>query len=121
MSEKYSGSELTPEQSADVIKYFHDSENAQYRQNGWRDKISIGQSAIHTTRSRESITLDGIPALTNSEMGKGLNYIIEVPKKPKLTDEMLDAAVDKMNLSYDAARRMFEQEGYDTSDQRELS
>lgn len=118
MSEKpASNHELTPEQAADVIRYYNDAENAWFRQHGQRDKVHLGQSALHTTMSKESITGDGVPALTSHEMGRGMDYISPPErKKPKATDEMIDHIVDTQNVSYYVAIEMLRAEGYDVSD-----
>ncbi len=108
--------ELTPQQAADVIQYYNDGENAQSRQKGWKDKVPLGQSAIHTTRERESLLPTGTPILTNDEMGRGLDHLTSEPPqstRPKATDEMLDTIVDRQNVSYDDARRILRSRGFD--------
>lgn len=66
---------LTGEQAADVIRYYHDGDNHRSRERGWRDKVSLGQSALHTTMVRHSIQPDGEPLLTLAAMDSGLKYI----------------------------------------------
>lgn len=79
MSERKPSS-LTPEQAADVIRYYHDGNNAEARRNGWSDKVALGRSAIQTILKRQTI----IPqregeqpqaTLTPDEMHEGLNLI----------------------------------------------
>lgn len=69
------GKALTGEQAADVIRYYHAGDNHRSRERGWRDKVSLGQSALHTTMMRHSIQPGGEPLLTLAEMDSGLKYI----------------------------------------------
>lgn len=80
---------LTPEQSADVIRYYHDNANREARENGWRERMSLGQAAARAALARHSLLPDGQPTLTEQEKGAGLKYILdgqqlmERPKKPE--------------------------------------
>ena len=111
MSEINQGYELMPQQSADVIRYYNDGENAECRRNGWKDKIAIGRSAIHSTRREHSILPTGEPVLTASEVRQGLDIIYPPKKLKTLSEEELDACVDKRGMSYEDALRMFEADG----------
>ncbi len=101
---------LTPQQAADVIKYYHDAENAPYRQRGFSDKVSLGLSALHAAQVKHSILPDGSPTLTLNEMNDGLQY---QPVEPTRVDEgselswqqqrRLDALMDGSGFPYDLA------------------
>lgn len=76
---------LTSWQAADVIQYYHAGENQRSRERGWRDKVSLGQSALHTTMTRHSIQPNTEPLLTLDEMDAGLRYISTNPSGDQLT------------------------------------
>lgn len=117
MNERYPTSELTPEQSADVIRYYHAGENDASRKSGWKDKIALGRSAIHTTKTSETILPEGGSVLTSAEMGRGLAHITGAAGEAKVVsmarniDDSIEDLVDKRGFSYDAARRVI---GLDT-------
>lgn len=101
-------SELTPKQAADVIMYYHSGENHKYRQRGWRDKIAIGQSAIHATLNRHSILPTGEALLTNVEMTSGMDYLDRPKDEPEITpaqEAEIERLVDTGQFSYDDARK----------------
>ena len=123
---------LTPEQAADVIRYFHDSENHEARRNGWRDHTSLGLAALHAASDDHSILPDETPILTFGEMGAGLRYLEgndppdegkNPPNLPEPTGptgppfgtleyeayaKKLDALVDKGPFTYDEARQILD-------------
>lgn len=73
-------SSLEPKQSGDVILYYHEGENEVARNNGWPDKVSLGQAAMHTIDPRHSILPenedgDRSATLTPREMRAGLDYV----------------------------------------------
>jgi hypothetical protein len=69
-------SKLTPEQSADVILYFHDNANKKTRGNGWNDKLALGEAALRSIRrGRHSLLPDRSAMLTPKEMNTGLDHI----------------------------------------------
>lgn len=103
---------LTPDQAADVIRYYNDNENKEYRARGWKDKVPLGQSAIHTAMPPHTILPppdDTTPTLTWQEMEAGRNHIENPPKSDKYYDR-LDELVDK-GFTYDDARRKLDAEG----------
>jgi hypothetical protein len=105
-------SHLTPKQSVDVIRYFHDGENRVARQNGWKDKTSIGQAAMYTISARHSILPHKTPMLTAEEMNEGLDYIDHPPKSDAYYEEA-ERRVDMKNISYDQAYRELDEEGWE--------
>lgn len=112
MNERHDG--ITPEQAADVIRYFHNGENREARQRGWKDKVSLGEAAVHTTFKSHSLLPDGEAMLTDKEMGAGLDYIQNPPesKKSEAYDKELEYRVDSRGISYDLARREMDAEGW---------
>lgn len=109
MSEK-----LTPQQAADVIKYYHTGENAQARANGWKNKnVALGLSALHTIRAgSHSILPDASPVLTGEEMIAGQEYILNPPVHQDEGESIsparqrrIDALMDGSGVSLDEALR----------------
>jgi hypothetical protein len=78
MSERPKSS-LTPAQSADVIRYYHDGENQETRKSGQRNRVALGEAALRTTMWRHSITPDSEGLLTLAEMQAGLRHIEHPP------------------------------------------
>ena len=111
---KRSEGELTPVQAADVIKYYHDGENREYRAKGWKDKIKLGEAALHTTQRKHSILPDGEAPLTQQEVSEGTNYILSPPEpeKSEAYNTELERRVDTRGISYDEARREMDAEGW---------
>lgn len=75
-------SKLTPEQSADVVRFYHTANNKEAQRNGWKDKISLGQSALQTMRDSHSIlpaddSGEKKPLLTAQEQLEGVEYLRE--------------------------------------------
>lgn len=70
-----SESHLTPEQAADVIRYYNADDNAVERSHGAKDKISFGHSAIRSSLGRHSILPDGSPTMTPPEAAAGLAHL----------------------------------------------
>ncbi len=89
---------LTPEQSADVIRYFHAANNAETRARGYRDKVLLGVSAVQAGLKRESLLPSDQPMLTFKEVGEGLDYLVKqtsnrvLPITPPRSDEDRDWA-----------------------------
>lgn len=111
MSEK-APTQLTHEQAADIIRYYHDSDNAETRTHGWKDKVSIGQAAVRTTLESHSILPDGKAVLSPGEASKGFAHI----EDPSKTDEYYrrwDKIVDKRNIPYDEAKRILDNEDHE--------
>jgi len=100
---------LTAEQAADVIRYYHTSENQRSRERGWKDKISLARAAIRASSPEHSILPDGQPALTQKERVSGLAQIENPPKTDEYYDR-LDELVDKRNIPYDEAKRILDNE-----------
>jgi hypothetical protein len=67
---------LTPRQSADVIRYYHDSANPENASNGARTKVALARAAVFASRPEESILPDGRPLLDVAEMANGLEYLL---------------------------------------------
>lgn len=103
-------SELTAAQAADVIRYYHAGYNSEARARGWKDKVSLGQTALRTSYPLETLLEDGVPMLTKKEMYKGLDHILRPPKSDRYYDK-LDEIVDKRNVTYDDARRILDNDG----------
>lgn len=105
--------QLTPQQAADVIRYYHDGENALTRARGWKDKVPLGLAALHTYRAGEhSILPDKSPTLTLAEMESGNAYLQEKTNdalhEPEISPQRqrrIDALVDGSGMSYDEAYR----------------
>jgi hypothetical protein len=102
--------QLPAEQAADVIQFYNDVENKRSREHGWKDKVSLGQSAMHTTSPQHSIVPDGASMLTYSEMEAGMEHIENPPKSDKYWARV-DEVVDKQNVPYEKAKRIVEAEG----------
>lgn len=104
-------SQLTPEQAADVVRYYHDGENRYARDRGWKDKVPLGLAALHAAQPEHSILPDNRPLLTYAEMGQGVEYIEQQSKageQPDITPEQqtaIDHIVDTQGCSYEEARR----------------
>ena len=99
---------LTPKQAADVVKYYSSSENERSRQRGWKDKIPLGQSALHAMSLKHSVSPDGKALLTAEEMAAALKYM-DNPPALELSDEqlaMIERIVDTRGVSYGEARRI---------------
>ena len=105
--------ELSPEQAADVIRYYHYNapENQLARQHGWKEKVGIGKAAVRTALAKYSMLpaepgQPPQPTLTNNEMSAGLDYIKNPPEPAHSEeyDKKLDELVDK-GLTYDEAKR----------------
>ena len=100
---------LTPKQAADVVKYYSSSENERSRQRGWKDKIPLGQSALHAMSLKHSVSPDGKALLTAEEMAAALKYIDNPPAAPELSDEQLatiERVVYTRGVSYEEARKI---------------
>ena len=104
--------ELTAAQAADVVRYYHDGENRETRARGWKDKVALGRAASRAASELHSILPDGGAALTEKEMGRGLDHILVPPKSDTYYDH-LDEIVDKRNVSYDEAREIADQKDDD--------
>lgn len=116
MNERNPG--LTPEQAADVIRYFHNGENREARQRGWKDKVSLGEAAMHASFKSYSLLPNGEPMLTIKEVADGLDFIdhqaqaqVELSDKSDDYDKALDELVDKKNISYAQARAELDADG----------
>lgn len=103
ISQPSTDTDLTAAQAADVIRYYHDGENRDTRARGWKDKVSIGRSALRTVRASETILPSGEPILTDQQMNIGLSHIENPPKSDEYY-RLLDELSDKQNLPYDEAR-----------------
>ncbi|HET7630086.1 MAG TPA: hypothetical protein VFK03_01810 [Candidatus Saccharimonadales bacterium] len=104
-------SSLTPEQAADVIRYYDRAANGEARARGWRDKTGIGEVAVQTTLKRFSILPNKIkPTLTPKEMLIGLDYIQNPPEKELSEEEekRLDDLADKKGSYYLARQELDE-------------
>lgn len=113
MSEKISSSKeplLTAAQAADVIRYYHAGDNERARANGWKDKISVGRSALRATGTVDTILPDGQAPLTKKEMYMGLNHILNPPKSDAYYDK-LEKLAEKRNIPYDEARAILDNNG----------
>ncbi|HET6622816.1 MAG TPA: hypothetical protein VFG56_02680 [Candidatus Saccharimonadales bacterium] len=107
-------SHLTPEQAADVIRYYDRDANGEARARGWRDKVALGEVAARTTLKRFSILPNQTkPMLTPEEMGAGLDYIQNPPEpdKSEAYYQKLDELADKLG-NYDLARRQLDADGW---------
>lgn len=100
---------LTAEQAADVIRYYNNNENKISRERGWKDKVPLGKSAIHTTSPAHTLRPDGEPMLTPPEMNAGLEHIENPPKSDEYYKK-LDELNDK-GFTYDDARRKLDADG----------
>lgn len=103
---------LSPSQAADVIRYYHNGENADARAKGWGDKVSLGQSAIHATSTNHSLLPSDKPLLTDKEMYEGIQYIDGShttpawPVEPSAEQwQEIERLVDTQPCSYDDAYR----------------
>ncbi|MDX2776100.1 hypothetical protein PV379_01865 [Streptomyces caniscabiei] len=101
---------LTPEQSADVIRYYHTGMNHERREKGHAHALALGYAALCTTLPNHSVLPDAKPALNVQEIKEGLEYIKNPPKSDEYYDR-LDQIVDRQNVSYDDARRIVALEG----------
>lgn len=107
-------SQLTPEQAADVIRYFHNGENRESRQRGWKDKAPLAKAAMHATFKAHSLLPNGEAMLTMKQAADGLDVIdrqtlAEADKSDDYYEE-LDELADKLG-SYDQARRQLDADG----------
>lgn len=69
--------ELSPSQAADVIQWFHAAENAETRQKGWKDKVTLGLAALHAARVVPGLeTRQGRALLTHREGSIGMDYLV---------------------------------------------
>ena len=106
-----SDNELTPEQAADIIRYYHTGENQLAHENGWKEKVGIGKAAARTTIAKYSLLPTEPdqapqPMLTYNEMAAGLDHI-KNPPDPERSEEYykkLEDLVDK-GMTFDEAER----------------
>lgn len=100
---------LTPEQAADVIRYFNFAENEERSRRGLLGGVAMGLSAIHATKAEHSFLPDSKPLLTRQEMGAGMDLIEKQEEdEPEFTEDewrRIEHIVDTRGVSYDKAKR----------------
>lgn len=103
-------SELSPSQSADVIKWQHDSMNREARENGWNDKYGIGYVAVKCSSSTKLPRRSGVelPLLNPQEARDGLNFLTgyQGSDEPDTDYEEIQRLVDQGIACAADARKM---------------